>query len=843
VWGGTDGGAAAISASLSGNISFGVPQKVLMHIKPQNAYEFRPATPSLHIMSLYVDGTMIDRRAVNWTDAYATSNGTPNGNATDWMVEWGGISTDDTANGQITSREAGLGDIYLRNMFIMRGRFTQAEVDSIASTGIVDNPSITGYDNSQNRSIDSVSTAHPDLECYYRFAGGQSGAVDLSNKDQPPVHLVRVIMEDGTNTWGSFGATGDDNAGTKMRYLPGPLAANDLDIQSSGITYTADQPATNALSVAPFVASGTAFTRPDLGFSIAFWYAMRDDNGSSEVKIPVSFGGVPETYNQTLDRDCSWAVCFDSQENMVLHLSIDGNMHLDPNGTTTEKQGSQRCGMYHTKGFDMDRTLDQTKKGTTPPPHLDSFNHYAWTYDPAGQGTARMYVNGVLGTEINLDGHALRVPTDPTLAMISIMSPQQLPWTWTATELDDDGVLTDFAYFSAPITEEEVRAIAYNGIVSPFSTDASGIIGGFTYGQDTGSGIIGSYFQGQDEGSGIIGGFSIGSTPISGIIGGFSSGVIVTTGLVGGYLQGLDEGSGLFGGMVLGAGLGSGIVAGYLQGSDTGSGIFGGHVFAAVQGSGLFGGMSFGSILGSGFIGGLTIGGLTGGPQDFDAYYVVEGIARHDFDAQLENTTSLSSEFDAKVVVFQEEAPPLVEIIIPGQTVEGLVPPFNQYFIGKASGTQDKSIDKTIWNFGDLTPVVEVAESGAGCYPVQHNFAASGFYVVRFTAIDSDGIHNSATRFINAASGIPEALISLSGVPQIGEAALSVAFSMTTEALPDGVAIVSNLLTYDDGQTTTTLNPTHDYTEPGIYRPVWCVRDSRGFIWCDSLDPGIDFLK
>lgn len=848
VWGATDGGTSIVATSISGNLVFGVPNRVLFHCKPLNPYQFENLTPPPHVLSVYIGGVMVDRRVIDWDAAMFVSDSSPNLAARAWRVEFGGISINDAQTAQITDRLSGLGDIYLRNMFIMRGRFTQTDVDTLAANGIIDNPSIGGYINNQGRSVTSVSVTHPDLETYCRFAGGESGAIDLSSKQQPLTHLARIIIEDGTDTWGSFGsaATADDNAGTKMRYLPGPLAANDLGIQSSGITYAGDQPSLDALAVAPFVASGTPFTRPDLGFTIAFWYSMRDDNGSSEVKIPISFGGVPNVHNTTQNRDCSWAIVYDAGENFVMHLSIDGTMHLDPNGTTTERAGSRRCGMYHSKGFEFDRTLDQTKKGSTQPAHLDSLSHYAWAYDPAGLGSVRGYLNGVMITEICMDGHQLRIPTDPTLRMISLMSPQTTPWLWDATELDDDGVLTDFAYFSAPLTDAEIRSIAFNGIVSPFSVAASGIIGGFSLGQDTGSGIVGVYARGQDEGSGIIGGFGMGSTPISGIIGGFSSGVVVTTGLIGGYMRALDEGSGLWGGMVLGSILGSGMVAGYLQGLATNSGIFGGHVFAVLpttDGSGMFGGMSFGSILGDGFFGGMTIGGLTGGPQDFDAYYVVEGFAKRDFDAQLEATTSLSSEFDAKVIIFQEEAPPLVEIIIPGKTVEGLVPPFNQYFIGKASGTQDKTITKTIWNFGDLTPVVEVAESGAGCYPVQHSFATSGFYVVRFTAIDSDGIHNSAMRFVNAASGIPEALISLSGVPQIGEAALSVAFDMTIEALPDGVTIVSDLLTYDDGQTTTTLNPTHDYTEPGIYRPVWCVRDSRGFIWCDSLDPGIDFLK
>jgi PKD repeat protein len=50
-------------------------------------------------------------------------------------------------------------------------------------------------------------------------------------------------------------------------------------------------------------------------------------------------------------------------------------------------------------------------------------------------------------------------------------------------------------------------------------------------------------------------------------------------------------------------------------------------------------------------------------------------------------------------------------------------------------------------------------------------------------------------------------------------------------------------LNFDDGQSTITFNPTHVYTEPGTYKPIWVVRDSRGVIWSDSLEAGNDFLE
>lgn len=138
---------------------------------------------------------------------------------------------------------------------------------------------------------------------------------------------------------------------------------------------------------------------------------------------------------------------------------------------------------------------------------------------------------------------------------------------------------------------------------------------------------------------------------------------------------------------------------------------------------------------------------------------------------------------------------------------------------------------------------MSVSESGAGFYPVQHMFTGSGFYIVKFEAIDSDGMHNSATRIVNAASGISPVIVSLSGVPRSGSAGLIVDFTTTVDILPVGVSLTSTLLNFDDGQNTAAFNPTHAYNEAGTYKPIWCVRDSRGVIWCDGLEAGNDFLR
>jgi hypothetical protein len=236
------------------------------------------------------------------------------------------------------------------------------------------------------------------------------------------------------------------------------------------------------------------------------------------------------------------------------------------------------------------------------------------------------------------------------------------------------------------------------------------------------------------------------------------------------------------------------------------------------------------------------LGGLLAQMQ-FDGGFVVQAVTAKDFDAQITLRKNTTSDFDAKLVIFQAEIGPDVDILVPDGTLNVASAPFNQYLVGLASGTQGKTIVQTRWTFGDLSSAVSVAESGAGLYPTQHHYAASGFYIAKFEAIDSNGIHGSATRIINAASGIDPVIVSLSGVPRSGTAALTVDFATAIDILPPGVSLTAKLLNFDDGQSSITLNPTHVYTEPGVYKPILIVRDSRGVIWCDSMEAGNDLLK
>jgi hypothetical protein len=573
-----------------------------------------------------------------------------------------------------------------------------------------------------------------------------------------------------------------------------------LDVKASGISYIGNAPAADTSTSAPFAVSGAGFNSPRDGFSVGFWYAQRDAPASIlDSALIVSYGKVPGAFNDNTNVSAGWAVYVDDNANIKIGISIDGTLNLEPD--VAASTGNIRCGLERSSVDATPDFIDNFRRGQTLPGHIDAWNHFAWTYDPSGSGVVKCYFNGGLVDQRDMLGQK---PNQPDFhgRIMSIFGGLVGDWDWTDDDiLDEHGALTDLFYFSRILTEKEVKYIAYHGIAAaPVATVASGLIGGYIAGQNTASGLLGGYIRGQTDASGIIGGYIVGSTASSGFIGGYVSGINPpASGLLGGYIAGSTAGSGLLGGLILG--------------SQTASGLLGGYI----------------------------LGGLSGN-LEFDGIFNVAVITAQDYDAITQILQVNNEDFDAKVVVFEDECQPIIDIQVPVNNISGLAPPFNQYFIGKASGVQNKTITKTRWRFGDFTPPVEVSESGAGCYPIIHTFAQSGFYIVKFEAIDSDGIHASATRIINAASGISPVFIALSGIPQAGNAALTVDFTTTIASTPPGVSILTRLLDFDDGQTTIALNPTHTYNELGVYNPIWCVRDSRGITWCDSLDAGVDLL-
>lgn len=813
----------------SGNVSYGVPNKVAFLFEKAERYNIAPNSSDLVRCRLYIDETPVFERLIaqNTADIWFNDAGL----SVDATVTLGSVCLGPSVNADISSATVGLGDIYVRNVAFLRGLFFGDDLEHFVSSGILDISPVPGY--TAQDSSTAVNIGDSDLRALWRFNGAESGERDLTINGNDFTLLAKQVIDTGAfsnnNVEGAY----------NMRFMPGPLANSDLGVRCSGITYNSDNLAFEPVPF--FVGSGIGHD-PTQSFTVCLRFCARavTVGVSNDADVVLCYGVCPPNAITTSTNDnYSWTISYDASESLKLTAATNGGMYLSNISNAAQANQIEVGAQVSTLGRD-DNTYELFRKGSTGPPHKDSFDHYAFTVDYSNS-LVRAYMNGVLIDEKRLPG-TIQDPLDDAAKLLSVFTHQtDSPWNFTNSLSNDYSIITDVALFDRALTEAEVRYIAFNGIDSAPATEASGIIGGYVQGQDVGSGIIGGYSRGQETASGIIGAFIPGAFLASGIAGGYVSGVVFGEGTIGGFVQGLDIVSGIMGGWITGAELGSGVIAGYIAGQDVGSGLIGGLIVGVIPGTGTVGGYVAGRGIGSGLTGGYILGGLKGN-FDFDAGFTIEAIAAENFDAQLEIAKTIGSDFDAKLIIFQDESTPLVDIIVPDITVSGLVPPFNQYFVGVASGQQGKTISKTRWNFGDLSPTVSVSESGAGFYPVQHQFTGSGFYIVRFEAIDSDGIHNSATRIVNAASGIDPVIVSLSGVPRSGPAGLIVDFETNIDIVPENVSIVSQLLSYGDGQSTISFNPTHVYTEPGTYKPIWCVRDSRGVIWCDSLEAGNDFL-
>jgi hypothetical protein len=830
---------------VSGNLAYGVPSRVVLHTRftlPQNVDGFSAGTTPLDI-SLWINGELIQRRPSTSIDAKIWSDQAPDGSADADILHFGGIAGKPSYISLYTTSDSGLGEIYLRNMFIMKGIFLSGEVEALAASGI-QSPAIGGFTDSQSKT--QVTIADSNLVGYYRFngfAGGGSGTTDLSSNGNHLFGAQQSLVENGEGTL-SRGAF-------DLHVFPGPRESSDLGVQCSGFTYASQEPpATAGGLMPPFMMSGVRFEKPREDFSIGFLYIKKNAT-ATEFDTIIAYGMVPAAItDETNDNDRGWAIGMDSSDNMRLVMSLahtddgtgEGSMYLN---TTSRPicSGQTLCGMFEAaQWYDDERDFDRYRHGTQRVPRPDFWSHYCWTYSAAAKKLS-CYVNGALVDQKVLSyGIYPQTPNDPKARYLTMYQHTRDPWVQGDDITNDhEGSMTDLCYFDKTLTQEEIRYIALNGIDSAVGTPVSGLTGGYVRGQDTGSGLMGGMSRGVGPVSGLFGGYMPGGAVASGLFGGFVSGVVFGDGTIGGFVRGLDTVSGIVAGYIRGVDVGSGMIAGYIRGQEVGSGLFGGLVLGAQPVSGLFGGFIRAADVGSGLLGGFMLGGLAGN-MHFDAGFNLSVLAAEDFDARLEVAKTMSADFDAKLIIFQNEQPPLVEILIPGTTVTGLSGPFNQYLIGSASGQQGKAITQTKWHFGDFSPPESVSVSGISYYPIQHNFVNDGYYIVRFEAIDSDGLHASATRILNATNGADPVVISMSGVPRSGNAGLEVDFVTNVDILPPSVTILSQLLHFDDGQTTMAFHPTHVYTEPGTYKPIWCVRDSRGMIWCDSLEAGSDVL-
>lgn len=783
----TDGATGTTQNPLvSGSVPYGVQSRILFHAKP--LMPFNNGTDNPIETTLYINGQVAQRaqypsHATTGPAARLYDTDTGQSATDNWGLQIGGRPTQDTVSTQATNMD-GLSGIIMNSIYVMIGSFSANDILRLATSGIDTSKTITNYNNSLPTSI--VTIADPNLEGYWRFSGPDSGSgiTDLSSKGNDLNPLAGSI---GAGTTAAFA----------LRYVPLGFVNAAYAKQASGITYNGT--VVTSTGPAPFAISGAAFQSPQNGFSIGFWMAQRGSVATNDASVLLSYGSVPTTINSSTFSDSSWAIVLDDDNTIKMILSQRGTMFLDH--LNVPRTFQTVCGLNRTPLFEPAQDVEAYKKGLVGIGHIDALQHIAFSFTPSSDtnvsGIIRGYFNGDKVCEREVPTSGFHQPMVPESRFISFLLPQSDIWTFSNSRAALDAMITDVFYFSRPLGDEEVKYITFNGIAPPTSTIGSGQLGGFITGLEGADDNIGGYMVGYDAASGVLGGFMTGATASSGNIGG--------------YLFSIDYASGVCGGYIVGTRSASGVMGGWLSAIDLASGVMGGWFRGAIR-----------------------------NVHYFDTAFTVSFYSTSDFDAKFRVNSTNSSDFDAKLVVYQEEQPPDIDIIVPNITLSGTSIPWNQYFVGSGRAVQGKSIVQAKWNFADFTAPVVVSESGNNLYPISHVFSQSGLYVVRFSVIDSNGQHSSATRIIDLASGVAPVSIALSGSPTIGVAPLTVQFSQDTVLLPNNVIIISQLISFDDGQESIINNPEHIYTEPGVYRPLWLVRDSRGLIWSDSLVAGVN---
>jgi gliding motility-associated-like protein len=119
-----------------------------------------------------------------------------------------------------------------------------------------------------------------------------------------------------------------------------------------------------------------------------------------------------------------------------------------------------------------------------------------------------------------------------------------------------------------------------------------------------------------------------------------------------------------------------------------------------------------------------------------------------------------------------------------------------------------------LWDFGDgSAPVI------AGAVPVFHSFSAPGSYKIRMLLLDT-AYCNSPDSMVKIISIAPQVVADFT-TPPTGCAPYSANFTNTS------IAGQNFFWTFGDGGTSTAMNPTHNYLNPGTYTITLIVIDSN----------------
>ncbi len=167
---------------ISGTLPFGVPSRVMFHMKPLSPYLSTPVNGTRPVqIDLYIDGNKVNSVEKAPVDGYMWNNVALTSTSDHWLYEFGGYAVDDALGTPQAVLEDGLGEIYLREIFIAQGKFSKHDIQFFSQSGVARSSTLAGFNDQLPTSL--VRVNDPRLVGYYRFTGGPggSGHLDLSN--------------------------------------------------------------------------------------------------------------------------------------------------------------------------------------------------------------------------------------------------------------------------------------------------------------------------------------------------------------------------------------------------------------------------------------------------------------------------------------------------------------------------------------------------------------------------------------------------------------------------------------------------------------------------------------
>lgn len=493
----------------------------------------------------------------------------------------------------------------------------------------------------------------------------------------------------------------------------------------------------------------------------------------------------------------------------------------------------------------MNPTTEDWTMGGWIKPSGGAFEHYA---EILGKGSFDQYVMYMdehchLWGQVKIDGIGYAVSTQPS----SLFNDQWQHIDWVVDRLAE----VQYIYWTDPETCSP-RIIASGALPPlPAQQDTATLpihMGASHENQNPFDGKLDEWFFIQRAlGSGEIQSICEVGLPLvdltteSGLIGGYlevpsATGVTAESGTIGGYILNVPSGM-------------SGTIGGYLENTQTvttESGTIGGYIFnQQATESGTIGGYLFNTIEESGTIGGY-LPAFVNTSGAWLCYFNFITPSTLDFDAIARIGDGENLDFDALLVVNRSFTAPQLTCVVEGSGVGGGI--YNVTVSGTITPGDvtlpDGSLNQieTAWiQYGNHSGTQGLCLDDSGCFEARYAYDASGVYIIRVDAIDSNGVHGSCRLKIDLSVGLPSneiVLVNLAATPTSGVSPLTVQY--TTSVLAQPVEIKESVVYLGNRTLTHLANPVHVYPYAGVYTPAYIVRDANGRFWGDSLAVGVN---